>query len=246
VNASSGVSVGGITVNVTTDGLGQNSGPATKTWVDANITIAADGTNNVNVPHTFTVTVKKDAGDGNGLVAAAGETVTYNLANGGTANTIENPAASTCDDPAPNLNASGQCIIVFTSPTVGTTTGNAFVTLTVGGVTLTRDTDPATANTGSGPGGSGPAVKTWITVECPGGDRQITSNFNGTAIAFNPVGAGSFIWFNSIVKATGLGANPVTVHFVNQFIDFTDHKGTKDTADDVPYHLPVPDADIIQ
>ena len=41
-------------------------------------------------------------------------------------------------------------------------TGNASCSKTVSGVTLARDTDPATANTGSGPGGSGPAVKRFV------------------------------------------------------------------------------------
>ena len=52
--------------------------------------------------------------------------------------------------------------MTFSSPTAGTVTGNASVTFLVGGVSLTRDTDPATANVGAGPGGSGPAVKHFL------------------------------------------------------------------------------------
>ena len=39
-------------------------GPATKTWVDARIAIAPNATNEVGQPHTFTVTLEKDTGDG--------------------------------------------------------------------------------------------------------------------------------------------------------------------------------------
>jgi hypothetical protein len=60
---------------------------------------------------------------------------------------------------------SGQCTIIITSPTAGVTTANAATTFSIAGlfnnVTVTRDTDPATATT-AGPGGSGPANKLWI------------------------------------------------------------------------------------
>jgi hypothetical protein len=42
---------------------------------------------------------------------------------------------------------------------------------------------------------------------------SITSNFNGTAI-----GAGSTVWFNSVMKVSGLGANPVTLRVDNATI----------------------------
>src|SRR5262249_58009628 len=57
------------------------SGPAVKTWVDANITITPDATNEVGTTHTFTVTVKADSGDGNGLQPFAGATATTAIAN---------------------------------------------------------------------------------------------------------------------------------------------------------------------
>ena len=49
-------------------------------------------------------------------------------------------------------------MVVFSSPSAGTVTINASVSLTVGGLTLTRDTDPLTL-AGAGPGGTGPATK---------------------------------------------------------------------------------------
>ena len=47
-------------------------------------------------------------------------------------------------------------------PDAGLTVANASASLTVGGTSLTRDTDPATAGIGAGPGGSGPATKQWV------------------------------------------------------------------------------------
>src|SRR5204863_332640 len=138
------------------------SGPAVKTFVDANITIAPDATNEVGAPHTFTVTVKRNLGDGAGLVAAGGEHVTFSLTNSNGAAFALNAASSTCDDAGANTNAAGQCTIVFTSPSAGKVTGNATAILTVAGLSLTRDTDPATAAIRTGPGGSGPAVKTFV------------------------------------------------------------------------------------
>ena len=64
------------------------------------------------------------------------------------------------------------------------------------------------------------------------GWTSIQSNFNGTAIQ-----AGSFIWFNSVLKVNGLGSNPVTLHFTNQVISFA--------AQGSNYALSVPDSTII-
>jgi hypothetical protein len=47
-------------VPVETDGLGDNSGDAVKHYVDASVSIAADGVNEVGNSHTFTVTVTPD------------------------------------------------------------------------------------------------------------------------------------------------------------------------------------------
>jgi hypothetical protein len=52
---------------------------------------------------------------------------------------------------------------------------------------------------------------------------SITSNFNGT-----PIAAGNYLWLNSVLKASGLGSNPVTIFFNNATI------GTADTILHVP------------
>ncbi len=64
------------------------------------------------------------------------------------------------------------------------------------------------------------------------GSASIASNFNGTSIA-----AGRFIWFNSVVKVSGRGSNPATLHFQDSAILFA--------ANGVSYDLNVPDSTII-
>jgi hypothetical protein len=59
----------------------------------------------------------------------------------------------------------------------------------------------------------------------------IVSNFNGT-----PIHPGTSIWFNSVIKASGLGSSPVTLNVTQGEVDFT--------ANSVPYALSVPDAHI--
>ena len=161
VSASTSVNVGGVVINRTTNGTGGNSGNASKNWVDARISLSPlTATNPIGTNHTVLVDV--DINPGTGFVAATEGDVSYTLTNSGGATAVENTALSTCDDGQPtlpdNLNASGQCTIVFNSPTAGTTTVNASVTVVVGGVTITRTTGTA-ANTAAG--GTGDASKTW-------------------------------------------------------------------------------------
>jgi hypothetical protein len=54
---------------------------------------------------------------------------------------------------------------------------------------------------------------------------SITANFNGTQI-----NSGKYIWFNSVLKPSGLGSNPVTFRFSNQ------------TISSASINVPVPDA----
>jgi uncharacterized repeat protein (TIGR01451 family) len=154
-HAASNVMVGGLSLLRETDGLGDNSDVAVKTYVDDFNTIDPDGVNPVGDPHTFTVTLWKDLGDGAGFVAAAGEDVDFILTDGDGASSILDAPSSTCDDAGPNTDGSGQCTIVFTSNTAGTTTGHASSTLTVGGLPLFRETDGASPN-------SDDAVKEWV------------------------------------------------------------------------------------
>src|SRR5262249_58286156 len=71
VVASTTVSVGGVSLTRATDSTHGSSGPATKRWVNAKIAIAPNATNVVGQPHTFTVTLSQDTGDGTGFNGAA-------------------------------------------------------------------------------------------------------------------------------------------------------------------------------
>jgi hypothetical protein len=168
IHAASNVQVGGLSVSRETDGIGDNSGNATKRFVDAYIVINPPvDTNTIGDPHTFTVTLFQDDGipvGGAGGDAATGFTpalvgnVDVTLTNDATSNYVIDLAASTCDNNQPtgdNLDASGQCTIVFTSNTAGTITGNATGAVTLGGVALTRTTNSQAPN-------SGPAIKHFV------------------------------------------------------------------------------------
>jgi uncharacterized repeat protein (TIGR01451 family) len=154
VKAATDVTVGTVVLHRETgDGLPGDSANASKTWAGAKIEIAASATNEVGAPHTFTVTVSRDAG--NGFVPAPGEHVDFTLTNSNGATFVLNAAASTCDDAGPNTNASGQCTIVFTSTSPGQVTGHASATINVDGQLVTIETDGSSANSGN-------AVKTFV------------------------------------------------------------------------------------
>jgi hypothetical protein len=174
-------------VNVTRDtdpataniGSGPNgSGPATKRFVDLKITIGPPtATNTVGDPHTFTVTVSQD--DGLPANAPGGDTVSgfgpvpngtgvnVTLVNSGGAFYEIPVGGDHCVQPSGGGTVNGVCGVTFTSQTAGTVTGNSSVTLSVGGVSLTRDTDPATTAIPCGDGlvqgtTCGPAVKNFV------------------------------------------------------------------------------------
>jgi prealbumin domain-containing protein len=159
-NATGSVTIDGVAMardtdpaTATTSGTG-GSGPATKKFVDAAISIAASATNEVGHPHTFTVTLT--AVPGNTGLSPSGFSLT---------STNVSPAPGTTGGTCPTLAGSGNtrtCTLVINNPTAGTFTANATGTVTIDGVTMTRDTDPATSSTPSGPGGSGPATKTFV------------------------------------------------------------------------------------
>lgn len=154
-HASSTLSVAGSAAfTVQTDGSAPNSADAVKTFVNAKIAIAPDATNAVGDPHTFTVTLMKDAGDGLGFVPAAAEHVGFTLTDSnGAAHTAP---TGTCTGAGPNTNASGQCTIIFTSNSAGKVTGHASSSLSVAGsAAFTVATDGVALN-------SADAVKTFV------------------------------------------------------------------------------------
>ncbi len=174
------------------DGSGPNgSGPALKRFVDANITISADGVNAVGAPHTFTVTVNQDdglnfdeGGDGvTGFAPVSGAAVTVNLdGTNGAIPDISAPSDEAAADPSIIMgltNGSGQFDVTFSSATAGKVTGNGYATFILDGVNLERDTDPTTVGVGSGPNGSGPALKRFV-------DANITISADGVNAVGDP------------------------------------------------------------
>jgi hypothetical protein len=187
-SATATVVVNGQQLVVQTNGLAGNSSAATKRFVDARITITPNATNPVGAPHTFTVAVQQDdgfsaaqGGDGvSGFAPVSGASVSVHLdGTGGAVPDVSAPSNLPAADPTVvvgNTNAAGQFSVTFTSATAGDVVGNASVALTVGGVALTRDTNPATANIGAGPGGSGPATKKFVRAGIDGIDIEKTTN----------------------------------------------------------------------
>src|SRR6266511_557317 len=229
VAASTSVLVGGVSLTRSTNGVGANSGPAAKTWVNAKISIAPNATNEVGQPHTFTVTLQKDVGDGAGFVAFAGAHVDYTLTDTNGANSVLDAAASTCDDAGANIDAAGQCTIVFTSNSAGKVTGHASWTGTLGTPSaFTVETDNVAPN-------SGDAVKTFVDaniqispngVNRVGDSHTFTAHVNvnaglgagfvaapdGTQISFTiNSGPGAFTSANPCTTAGGTGSCTITL-----------------------------------
>jgi hypothetical protein len=151
-HAEADVQFGGTTVHVSTgSGPGQNP-DAFKVFVDATISISPDDVNGIGEEHTFVVAVQQDSGDGNGLVDATNGHVDFTLTDSGGAVSVLDADASTCDDAGDNLDANGECTIVFTSDTAGSVVAHASVAVTIstteGDIVVTRATDGSPGNTG--------------------------------------------------------------------------------------------------
>jgi len=124
VNASADIKIPGSSVifHRVTDGTGENSEPAQKTWVNATISIEPDDTNEVGDPHTFTIHIEKD--NGTGWVDAVGETPTITFPDG----MPEYVDDSNCSD---GTDANGNCTVVINSTVAGVYTVHANATISV-------------------------------------------------------------------------------------------------------------------
>src|SRR5437867_4701671 len=154
-NATAVVQIGSASLTRTTDGLLGDSGPATKTYVDANINLSpASKTNAVGSAHTITATVLINAGTGGGFVPAAnGTLVTFSLSNSNGATASFVGGINTCTTTA------GTCSVSINSPTTGLVTINATTNVSVSGISVTRSTGDSNA-------GDGPAVtKTYVDAQ---------------------------------------------------------------------------------
>lgn len=123
-----------------------DSADCTTRVVDARISITPDDTNEVGDSHTFTVLVEKN--DGTGWVDAQGVVPTITFPGGapGTVNT------SDCDG---GTDSNGECDVIINSNVAGVFTAHAAADVSVGGLSLHRETD------GTG-GNSGNATKTYV------------------------------------------------------------------------------------
>ncbi len=132
VKAATDVTVGGLLLHRETgDGLAGDSQNANKTFVDANIQISPpNATNEVGSPHVLTAHV--NVNDGTGFVnAPAGTTIGFAKLSG-----PGNLSAASCL----TVLATGSCSVTLTSSTAGTTVVRAATDVTVGGLSLHRET----------------------------------------------------------------------------------------------------------
>jgi hypothetical protein len=157
-SATSNVNVTGTIIPISTDGVAPNSGNATKTYVDAKITIGPNATNVIGETHNFTINVMKDAGDGSDFVAVDNQLVNVTYSG-----TIATP------DDSCMTNSTGHCIVTVNSLVNGTIIATASSEIEVGGITVSRTTDGTGNN-------SYPAEKNYITLSF---DFETDSNPNG-------------------------------------------------------------------
>lgn len=150
--ASSVVNVLGLDIPVSTSGNTGISRNAVKTWVDLRVRIdPQQDTNPLNEPHTFTISVTQNLGDGAWVPVTDGVTATVTVEPTGFI-----PVSDSC---AITGTVNGECTVVINSSVAQVYTANATVTASVAGQTITRSTGDA-AN--SAAGGSGAATKTYV------------------------------------------------------------------------------------
>jgi hypothetical protein len=144
------VTINGFVIAVSTNGAAPNSGPAVKTFVDANIQLTpATATNLVGTIHTLTCHINVNAGSGFAN-AAAGTACTGLILTG--------PGAFVGSNQCTIVLMTGSCQLAIQSLVTGTTTIQAVTTVFPGGVAVTRATGDAHA------GDSPNATKTWVDV----------------------------------------------------------------------------------
>jgi uncharacterized repeat protein (TIGR01451 family) len=174
----------------TGDSNAGDSGQVTKFFEDANISISPNATNGLTEPHTFTVTVLDNAGDGKGYVAAANVPVTVSLAGQNGASPVgATPLSGTTD-------VKGQFQVTFTSDSGGQVVGTASTDFFLNGVELKRETGDSHV------GDSAPATKTFV----PGSLRWEKVDESG-----NLLGGATFLVSYGGDPLSGLPASSVTV-----------------------------------
>src|SRR6266511_944666 len=131
-------------------------------------------------PQTFTAHV--NVNDGNGSTNASGALVTFTIDSGPGTLSNGNVNATSC-----STNASGNCTIDLTSAVTGVTTVSAHTTVSVAGVSLTRNTDATGAN-------SAPATKTFVDARIhitPSATNRVGEPHTFTAFVEKDLGLGA-------------------------------------------------------
>lgn len=185
------LTVNGFATSVSTNGVGLNSGPATKTYVSANIgltPLTADDP--VGDLHTITATVTTDDGSGSGAQPARdGTVVDWSIQSG--PGSLATPSCTVSG-------GKGTCTDVLTSNLAGTTVVRATVTVTVDTVQLTRTTADHIV------GDSTDATKNWhklqpsiATVPSAGGTLGLASVSDTATVSggLSPTGTVTFQLF---------------------------------------------------
>ncbi|MCC6493156.1 MAG: hypothetical protein IT424_09050, partial [Pirellulales bacterium] len=164
---------------------------------DLKITISPDATNAVADPHTFTVMVQEDLGDGidsdgdgSPFDPAAGAAVSVALSGlNGALPDVSLPVDLAAGSPVMVngvTNSAGEFQVTFTSATAGSVVGSATASQTVNGTVLVRSTDGAAGN-------SGPATKRFVDariVITPDGANEVGDDHTFTVTVFADDGDG--------------------------------------------------------
>ncbi|NOZ71055.1 MAG: hypothetical protein GXP38_03950 [Chloroflexi bacterium] len=176
------------------------SDTAEKQWVDASISITPQqATNAVGDPHTFTITVMADDGSGPSPVAGVKPSVDIS----------PTPDNKTDNCATIGTDSNGQCTVIINNTTAASFTANASVTVTVGGISVTRNTAG-----NSGIGGTGPASKYYVSTSV--GD-YVWNDLDGNGIqdAGEPPLEGVTVWlYDSSDVLKGTTATDVNGHYL--------------------------------
>jgi hypothetical protein len=203
IKAVTDVLVNGVSLHrATGDGLPGDSADAQKTWVDANVQITpATATNPVGTNHTLTGHVNVNSGSGF-VNAPAGTTIGFAIVSG--------PGSfvggtNTCT----TAGTTGECAIQITSSTGGVTIVKASTTVTVGGVSLHRETSDGL------PGDGANAQKAWADLTVATSVRDAANNDVTTQLV-NP---GTVV--HDVATVTRTAATPTSVPDPTGTVDFT-------------------------
>ncbi len=214
--------VKGVSLTRVTDGSGANSAASTTTWVDARMSIAANGTHEINQAHTFTVTVEKDTGNGAGFGPAASEVLSYSV---GATNGAVTSNSSTCT--SPGTDAGGQCTITVNSSHAGQANVGAQENISVAGSPsfFISTLGPATATWVDATIQESPATQTnQVNTTTPvSGHVDVDDGTgipgnapNGTTISFSLTNAGgataAFVGPSSCTTAGGTGTCSISIN----------------------------------